>query len=192
MARIQSSGGNHGLTDRQERFAQEYSANGGVAATAAIAAGYSASSAASQGSRLLRNAEVAVRIHELHEETAHRLGVTREAVVDELAAIAFSRVDHVVKVGPVGIEMRPMEEIPPADLAAIAILRHRVSPTSRSTLVKMMDKLGALEKLGRMLGLFDGETTPVSPLKELDGLSEEQIVARAETLREARLGQAGG
>jgi phage terminase small subunit len=186
MGTVQSTAGNRELTDRQERFAQEYSANGGVAATAAVAAGYSAASAASQGSRLLRNVEVAARIRELHEETAHRLGVTRDEVVHELAAIAFSRLDHIVTFGPAGIELRPMDEIPRADLAAVATLRHRVGPTSRSTLVRMMDKVRALGKLGRMLGLFDGNAQGEDPFKELAGLSEEQVVARAEALRDAR------
>jgi phage terminase small subunit len=184
---VKTTAGNRELTDRQERFAQEYSANGGVAATAAVAAGYSAASAASQGSRLLRNVNVAARIRELHEETAHRLGVTREEVVDELAAIAFSSVDRIVTFGPAGIELRPMGEIPQADLAGIATLRHRVGPTSRSTLVRMVDKVRALEKLGRMLGLFNGNAQPTNLLDELDGLSEAQAVARAEALREARL-----
>ena len=130
---------------------------------------------------------VAARIRELHEETTHRLGVTREEVVHELAAIAFSSVDHIVTFGPAGIELRPMDEIPRADLAAVATLRHRVGPTSRSTLVRMVDKIRALGRLGRMLGLFDGNTQPMNPFMELDGLSEEQAAARAEALREARL-----
>lgn len=187
MGTVKNTEEDRKLTDRQERFAQEYSANGGVAATAAVAAGYSAASAASQGSRLLRNVNVAARIRELHEETTHRLGVTREEVVHELAAIAFSSVDHIVTFGPAGIELRPMDEIPRADLAAVATLRHRVGPTSRSTSVKMMDKIRALGSLGRMLGLFDGNTQPMNPFMELDGLSEEQAAARAEALREARL-----
>jgi phage terminase small subunit len=187
MGTVQSTEEDRKLTDRQERFAQEYSANGGVAATAAVAAGYSAASAASQGSRLLKNVNVAARIRELHEETAHRLGATRETVVSELAAIAFSNLGHVVTFGPAGIELRPIDEIPRADLAGIATLRHRVGPTSRSTSVKMMDKIRALGSLGRMLGLFDGNTQPMNPFRELDGLNEEQVVARAEALREARL-----
>jgi phage terminase small subunit len=192
MATAQSAAGNKELTDRQERFAQEYSANGGVAATAAVAAGYSAASAASQGSRLLRNVKVAARIRELHEETAHRLGVTREEVVDELAAIAFSSVDRIVTFGPAGIELRPMDEIPRADLAAVATLRHRVGPTSRSTLVRMVDKVRALGKLGRMLGLFDKKAQGEDPFRELAGLSEDELVARAEALREARLAKVDG
>ena len=192
MARAQSSAGDHGLTDRQERFAQEYSANGGVAATAAIAAGYSAASAASQGSRLLRNAKVAARIRELYEETTRRLGVTRDAVVSELAAIAFSRLDHVVTLGPAGIKLRPVDEIPPADLAALATLRHVVGRNTSSISVAMLDKLSALEKLGRMLGLFDEKIPREDLFKELVGLSEEEVVARAEALRNARLAKVDG
>jgi len=51
----------------------------------------------------------------------------------------------------------------------------------------MVDKVRALGKLGRMLGLFDGKAQPMNPFRELDGLSEEQAAARAEALREARL-----
>ena len=125
MGTVKNAKGDRELTDRQERFAQEYSANGGVAATAAVAAGYSAASAASQGSRLLKNVNVAARIRELHEETAHRLGATRETVVSELAAIAFSSLGNIVTFGPAGIELRPIDEIPRADLAGIADRRAR-------------------------------------------------------------------
>jgi hypothetical protein len=51
----------------------------------------------------------------------------------------------------------------------------------------MMDKIRALEKLSRTFGLFDRNAQPMNPMRELDGLSEEQVVARAEALREARL-----
>ena len=55
------------ITAKEERFCQEYIIDYN-ATKAAIRAGYKERSAASQGSRLLKNAEVAARVRELGEQ----------------------------------------------------------------------------------------------------------------------------
>lgn len=59
--------GMDGLTERQERFCQEY-AKSGNATQSAIHAGYSERSAKQVGSRLMTNADVQDRIRELQGE----------------------------------------------------------------------------------------------------------------------------
>ena len=63
------------LTGRQERFCQQYE-NSLISTKAAIAAGYSARSAAVQGSRLLRKANVQKRIGELAKQNALAAQIT--------------------------------------------------------------------------------------------------------------------
>ena len=73
------------LTTRQARFVEEYLVDGN-GTQAAIRAGYSASGAYTEASRLLRNAEVAKAIKTRQEADSERLRVSRERVVTMLLA----------------------------------------------------------------------------------------------------------
>jgi hypothetical protein len=73
------------LTTRQARFVEEYLVDGN-GTQAAIRAGYSASGAYTEASRLLRNAEVARAIKTRQEADSERLRVSRERVVGMLLA----------------------------------------------------------------------------------------------------------
>ena len=111
------------LTPQQEMFAREYVIDLN-ATQAAIRAGYSpgpdgASVAQVQGSRLLSMAMVQARVQELHRSTLERSGVTAEAVVAELASIAFSDVRRLVdKDG----KLKPLAELDDATAASISSL----------------------------------------------------------------------
>jgi len=71
------------LTTRQARFIEEYLVDGN-GTQAAIRAGYAASGAYTEASRLLRNAEVARAIKTRQEADSARLGLSRERVVTML------------------------------------------------------------------------------------------------------------
>lgn len=73
------------LTTRQARFVEEYLVDGN-GNQAAIRAGYSASGAYTEASRLLRNAEVAKAIKTRQEADSERLRVSRERVVAMMLA----------------------------------------------------------------------------------------------------------
>lgn len=77
----------HGLTDQQDRFCQEYVANGGNATKAYIAAGYSPTGADGAASRLLGNVSVKERVKELQASVAERLGITQEYLLSHLKGI---------------------------------------------------------------------------------------------------------
>lgn len=68
------------LTTRQARFVEEYLVDGN-GTQAAIRAGYAASGAYTEASRLLRNAEVARAIKTRQEADSARLWLSRERVV---------------------------------------------------------------------------------------------------------------
>lgn len=80
------------LTDKQEKFCQEYllSLN---ATQAAIKAGYSEETANRIGSQNLSKVDIQNRLQELkkeNRETAEDYGINRKMVVQEFAHIAFS------------------------------------------------------------------------------------------------------
>lgn len=68
------------LTDKQERFCQEYLIDLN-ATQAAIRAGYSKKSANEQGARLLVNVSVSERLKELQEERQQRLQINQDYVL---------------------------------------------------------------------------------------------------------------
>lgn len=75
------------LNEKQQKFADEYLIDRN-ATQAAIRAGYSKSTAYSQGQRLLKHAEVAAFIDKRREDLAERTEITQDRVLQELWAIA--------------------------------------------------------------------------------------------------------
>lgn len=78
-----------GLNAKQAAFVAEYAVDRN-ATQAAIRAGYSAKTAASQGERLLRNVEVKQAIDASQRSLATQAGITAERVLRERARLAFS------------------------------------------------------------------------------------------------------
>lgn len=77
------------LKDSQQRFIEEYLVdNNGT--QAAIRAGYSVNTAASQASRLLRNAQVRAALDAAIAEQSERTGITADRVLQEYADLAFA------------------------------------------------------------------------------------------------------
>ena len=79
----------HGLTDQQDRFCQEYVANGGNATQAYIKAGYSGNGARQSAWKLLTNTDIQVRIEDLQAEAAERVRVTQDDVLRKLMQMAL-------------------------------------------------------------------------------------------------------
>jgi phage terminase small subunit len=151
-----------GLQPRQQRFVEEYLANGGNATQAAIAAGYSEPTAKQQGSRLLTNADVAAAIDTGRAALTEQSGVSAERLIAELSAIAFGDLRDVVRWDDDEVELKSSEEI--SDDAARALRElvatvevvegERGSRTTKRFHVRQHDKLRAIELLGKHLGLF--------------------------------------
>lgn len=76
------------LTPKQERFVAEYLIDLN-ATQAAVRAGYSARTAASQGARLLKHGGVARAVQAAQQARAVRTEITQDRVLQELARIAF-------------------------------------------------------------------------------------------------------
>lgn len=169
------------LTPKQAAFVDEYLVDLN-ATQAAIRAGYSAATAEQQGSRLLRNVQVAESVQAALAERASRTGVTQDRVIAELAAIAFSGLTDFATWTEDSVQL-----INSADLDGdkAKALREIVATTqtfesesgSSQTVrmhVKQHDKLKALELLGRHLGMFKKDvevrvTGGLSLLAELFG-----------------------
>lgn len=147
------------LTIRQERFCMEYMKDSN-ATKAAIRAGYKTKSAASTGSRMLRNVKVAERLKVAIQEASAAVQASAEDVLAEIAKIAFFDIGKAY--GPNGA-LLPIQEMPEDVRRAIAGLesfeefdgrgedRSKTGDTKR---IKIVDKLRALELLGKRHRLF--------------------------------------
>lgn len=143
------------LTDKQERFCQEYMIDLN-ATQAAIRAGYSKKTAHSISSRLLSKVKVQERISELRIEVQKKTDLSLERVLKELAAIAFVDPSEIFENDGT---VKPLSNMTEEARRAIAGIKRKVvtGPQMDETTVeaKLLDKLGALEKLMRHLGGYE-------------------------------------
>lgn len=140
---------NNKLNIRQQKFVAAYRADPN-ATKAAIAAGYSAKTAGTAGSRLLKNVRVAAELNRKIARDVEKFGITGDKVLDELRSIGFA-------------------DLTPAGIARIAETGDLGAPSAFT--VKCADKLKALELLGKNLKLFTEKV-------EVSGtLTLEQLVA---------------
>lgn len=140
---------------RRDRFADEYLIDLN-AKQAAIRAGYSPRSAEVTGHRLLRNAKVAQAIQAGIERRSERTGITQDVVLGELLRLA--RVDVIDLFDDAG-NLKPLREIPEDARRAIAGIETNEIFAGENVIghvrkVKLWDKKGSLELLGKHLKLF--------------------------------------
>ncbi len=149
------------LSPKQEQFCREYLIDLN-ATQAAIRAGYSARSADVTASRLLGNAKVQENIARLKLARAERVEVTADAVIREMARIAFAPYRKFIRIGSDGDPFIDLREATPEDLDLIESIqcedyldgRGEDARTVRKVKIKMYDRQKALDGLARHLGLF--------------------------------------
>lgn len=149
------------LTDKQERFVQEYLIDLN-ATQAAIRAGYSEKTAYSQGQRLLKNVEVKKLIEEGQKTVAERNNITIDRVISELALIGFANMGDYMKPDHEGnprLDFSDLTREQSAVLTEVTVDRRYESGDDTTGYVdkvkfKLADKRAALVDLGKHLGAF--------------------------------------
>lgn len=138
------------LTAKQERFVDEYLVDLNATA-AAKRAGYSEKSASRIAIELLNKTHVSAAIQERRAKLKGKLEITQEAVLQELAAIAFANgTDFVTVTGAGLLSVKPTSEVAKEKLPAIAGIKYNQTGIE----IKLHDKVRALELLGKHLGVF--------------------------------------
>lgn len=143
------------LTDKQERFCQEYLVDLN-ATQAAIRAGYSAKTAQEQSSRLLSNVMVQRRIDELKLGREQATGITAERVLKEIAKLAFFDPRKLLNDDGTPKGIHQLDDETAAAVAGIDIVTKGNDDVGFADImkVKLADKGQNLERLGRHLKLF--------------------------------------
>lgn len=164
------------LTPQQQRFVEEYLIDNSSQSKAAIRAGYSIHSATVNASRLMRQQKIRDAIAEGQAERAKRLGITQDRVLQELALIAFANLKDVISKnadGDTDIDMSNMDRSVAAALAEVSVSTKGGKTKVRTAKARLADKISALEKLGKHLGMF------TEKIEHTGVLSLEQLVSES-------------
>lgn len=144
------------LTAKQKKFVSEYLIDLN-ATQAAIRAGYSAKNADKIGPELLGKTRVAEAIQQAMGRREKRTEITQDMVLQELAKIGFSDMKAFASWGPRGVTLIESEQLTPDQAACVSEVSQTWSESGGSIKFKLHDKVSALEKIGRHLGMFDNK-----------------------------------
>lgn len=143
------------LTDKQKRFCEEYVIDLN-ATQAAIRAGYSEKTAAVIGAENLTKPNIQSFIQEKQKKLSEDTSITAQMVINEIAKIAFSNIQDYIGGGN---EVEDISLLTPNKAAAVSMIKkeetHFEGGHKVTVSFKLYDKISALEKLGRHLGIFE-------------------------------------
>ena len=146
------------LTEKQELFCQEYLVDLN-ASKAAVRAGYSENTAYAIGWENLRKPQIAARIKALRAETADRLCLTRERIVQEYARIAFFDIRKIHTADGAIMPVASFGDDEAAAVAGIEVYEEKVKDDAGDDMtigvvkkIKISDKRAALDSLCKVLG----------------------------------------
>jgi len=149
------------INPKYEAFCQEYmkDLNG---SQAAIRAGYSEKTANVTASKMLIIPNIQERIKELQQERQQRTQITADMVIAELAKVAFHNVQDFVNGGNSILELKHLESEKVASVSAVKTTIKADGDIVSE--IKFHDKIAALEKLGRHLGVFEKDNKQKSDI----------------------------
>lgn len=146
------------LTAKQERFVSEYLVDLN-ATQAAIRAGYSEKTARSIGVENLTKPDIQTEIQKALDERAKRVEITQDRVLQEYARLAFFDPRKLFDDEGNPKHITELDDDTAAALAGLDVVKE-VDPDSGDVTYtkkyKLTNKLGALDSLGKHLGMFDG------------------------------------
>lgn len=154
------------LNARQSLFVQEYLVDLN-ATQAAIRAGYSEKTAASQGQRLLRNVEIAKHIQKAMDQRANTVQITAERVLLEVARLAMYDPRKFFNASGELLGIHDLDDDTAAALAGMDVME---LPDGAGSIkkIKLVDKGPNLERLMKHLGLYERDNEQkVDPLTAL-------------------------
>lgn len=146
------------LTDKQRLFCREYLTDLN-ATQAAIRAGYSEKTARSIGQENLTKPDIQAEVQRMMRKRVEMVDRSAADVVKALEKIAFFDIKELYNEDG---SLKPINELPDHIAVAICGVEFETSVNEDGEVVtepkryKLADKKGALELLGRHLGLFQG------------------------------------
>jgi len=163
------------LTPKQQRFVDEYLIDLN-ATQAAKRTGYSEKTAYSMGHELLKKPEIQDAITHAKAERSKRTEVTADMVIAELAKIGFSDLRNVLTKSGQLIDPQDWDDTTAGAISSIEVVARLGGngddnePIDYTHKIKTWDKGGALEKLGKHLGMFPNKVDLNANITGLDSL----------------------
>ena len=157
------------LTPKEEIFVREFLATGN-ATKSAIAAGYSAATAAVTGSKLLRKPKVSEELANLRQRLLSKLEISAEKVLQGLAELAFFDPRKMFNVDGSMKKITDMDDQTVHALAGMDVeklFKHfgkgQAEEVGTITKVRLADRGLNLERLGRHFKLFTDKLVVSDP-----------------------------
>jgi len=176
--------------DMSKLFVKEYLVDLN-ATQAAIRAGYSPKTAKQQGQRLLTRDDVNAALQKEMSKRAKRTEITADKVLEELGKIGFAEVTDFLQVRtervlvdrdpgtgePISeirqiVLLQDTAEIPKDKLAAIAEIKQA---KDGSISFKLHDKKGALDSIGKHLGMFV-DKAQIKVTHDFEDMTDDELV----------------
>ncbi len=147
--------------EKKRLFAEAMLSNNGNKRQAALAAGFSPTTADKAGQRLAKDGQVMSMLDIRRTETLSGMQITTERVLEETARLAFSDVSKII--GPTGKVLLP-NELDPATRAAVSSFE--IDEYGRIK-YKFWDKNNASERLFKYLDLYKDDNKGKAPLLQV-------------------------
>lgn len=152
------------------------------ATQAAKRAGYSEKTAGQMGHELLKNVEIQAAISDAQARRSQRTEITQDRVLAELAKVGFSDIRNVVTGGGSLISIQDWDDETAGSIASVEVVQRPSGeydddgkPIMENVhKMRMWDKLNALEKLGKHLGMFKDDSTITHKLEPFTGFEIER------------------
>lgn len=160
------------LTAKEKTFCDEYLVDLNQT-QAAIRAGYSEKTAASQASRLLTNVNIKSYIQQKQKERSISTGITTDRILKEYAKIAFFDLRTIYDENNALKDIKYLSDEAGSAISGIEVLeefqgfgeeREHVGNTVK---VKLIEKTKALDSLARHLGMFAKDNEQSKPVTNL-------------------------
>jgi len=149
-------------TVKSELFVKHYVANGGNASKAALAAGYSETTAHTSGWELLQKPEIKAAIKAEVAAALEDIDITRAAWLQEVKRLAFSNIKQVAEFDAEGLNFKPSSELTDdqsATIESVEFVEISGENAYRKNLkIKQHSKSESLKILGKFLGMLIDKT----------------------------------
>jgi phage terminase small subunit len=163
------------LTGKRKQFCDEYLIDMN-ATQAATRAGYSKRTAKSQGQRLLTKVDIQEYLAKLKAKRSVRTEITQDLVLTELAKVGFSDLRKTLTSEGHLIDPQDWDDETAGAISSLEVVAMRGGdddgPIEYVHKIKMWDKMNALEKMGKHLGMFPTKLEHTSPDGSMSPMAE--------------------
>lgn len=154
------------LADPRHEAFVHHLMSGKSAIDAYVAAGFKRNNG--NAGRLYHKPEVQARVAEMKQEAAEKAGITVQRVLEELGRVGFSDIRKLFDENGRLRRVEDLDEETAAFVSSVKVVTRRVQGGDEGEVehvaeIKQWDKLSALEKIGKHLGMFTDKVEHSGP-----------------------------